>query len=88
MAAEVYNTYEGSLVMGTWGGVGNKDPKYAEYEKGKIRWGLYALVIGFILQGIGTWLPVLANEPGAPAVRVEESLRACSRSSEEHGQEG
>lgn len=62
VAAEVYKTYEGPLVMGTWGGIGNKDPEYAEYEKGKIKtmkWGLYALIIGFILQGIGTWLPVI-----------------------------
>ena len=83
VAAEVYKTYEGPIVTSGWDNIGNKDPEYDEYEKGKIktmRWGLYALVIGFILQGIGTWLPVFANEPGAPAVRAEVSLSGTSPS--------
>lgn len=64
VAAEVYKTYEGPLVGAGWGSGGNKAPEYAKYEKGKIqtmRYGLYALLLGFILQGVGTWLPVIMN---------------------------
>lgn len=73
MAAEVYKTYEGPLVGAGWDSVGNKAPEYAKYEKGKIRtmrYGLYALVMGFLLQIVGTWLPVVQSEPEAKAIQA------------------
>ena len=64
VAAEVYKTYDGPMVTSGWDNIGNKDPGYLEYEKGKIktmRYGLYALLLGFLLQIVGTWLPLIMN---------------------------
>lgn len=73
VAAEVYKTYDGPMVTSGWDNIGSKDPGYAKYEKRKIktmRHGLYALFLGFILQGVGTWLPVVQSEPEAPAIQA------------------
>lgn len=68
VANEVVRVFNGPTtidiaILDFWNGESKlvPNPKFDEHEYKKrryMKWGLAFLVVGFILQGIGTWLPI------------------------------
>ncbi len=47
------------------------NPKFEKHEKEKrlfMKWGLAFLLVGFVLQGVGAWLPVFLDNPKTTAL--------------------
>lgn len=73
VANEVIRVFNGPTTIDVaaqdfWDGASKliPNPGFAEHEHKKrqyMKWGLALLVVGFILQGIGTWLPIWSAPP-------------------------
>jgi len=77
VANEVVRVFAGPATIdvgnaGCWDGNTKlvPNPEFEAHEQKKrryMKWGLALLVIGFILQGLGTWLPIWSSAPNSVA---------------------
>ncbi len=69
VAVEVVKVFRGPTTIDIGGSgainggfIPKANPDFEKHEKGKrlfMKWGLGILLLGFVLQGVGTWWPVL-----------------------------